>query len=200
MNIGNTLLQFRQVAGFGGVSEYLGYMTNLNGFNQRVAPPRRAALKAGQESVWDYPRPPRIERTDRHIEIVFGGRKIVDTRRAYRFLETSHPPTYYIPPQDVDASALTPSPGTSYCEWKGRANYFDVSAGDRHVDHAAWTYVDPKEPYGEIAGYFAFYPGLMDRCLVDGERVQAQAGDFYGGWITKDIAGPFKGGLGTQGW
>jgi uncharacterized protein (DUF427 family) len=172
---------------------------NASSFIARV-PIRPKAAKRGQESVWDYPRPPRLERSTRHIKVVFNGRVIAETSRAFRMLETSHPPVYYIPPQDVDSRVLSPSPGTSYCEWKGRASYFSISYGDKATDHAVWTYKDPKEPYGDIAGYFAFYPSLMDRCTVDGEIVKSQSGDFYGGWITRDVVGPFKGPPGTHGW
>ena len=163
-------------------------------------PSRPLQLKRGQESVWDYPRPPRLERSSRHLEVFYNGRIIADTKRAYRILETSHPPVYYFPPQDIDTRFFHPSPGTSYCEWKGQASYVAVSFGGKCTDHAAWTYENPKDPYQDIAGYYAFYPGLMDRCLVDGEVVKAQAGDFYGGWITRDIVGPFKGGPGSRRW
>ncbi len=156
--------------------------------------------KKGQESVWDYPRPPRLEKSSRHIEVFYNGHKIADTRRSYRILETSHPPVYYIPPQDIDTRVFFPSSCTSYCEWKGPASYVNVSFGGNSTDQAAWTYQNPTSLYQDIAGYYAFYPGKMDRCLVDGEVVKAQAGDFYGGWITRDIVGPFKGNPGSQGW
>jgi uncharacterized protein (DUF427 family) len=154
----------------------------------------------GQESVWDYPRPPRLEDSGRHIQIEVGGLMLVDTRRAKRVLETSHPPTYYIPPEDVRMDLLRPISGTTWCEWKGAASYFDVVLDGRVISRAAWSYAQPVTAYAALAGYLAFYPSKMDRCTVDGEVVQAQAGDFYGGWITADIVGPFKGGMGTLGW
>ena len=153
-----------------------------------------------QESAWDYPRPPRLEASHRHIVVEFNGERIADTRAAYRILETSHPPVYYLPPTDVRTDLLVPADGASYCEWKGLAKYLSVHAGDRTAHRAVWTYPDPTPAYAPIAGYFAFYPSQMDRCTVDGEEVQAQPGDFYGGWITHEIVGPFKGGPGTGGW
>lgn len=150
--------------------------------------------------MWDYPRPPRLERSTRHLEVFYNGHKIAETRRSYRILETSHPPVYYFPPQDIDTRVYYPSPGTSHCEWKGKASYVAISFKGKTADHAAWTYENPSAPYQDIAGYYAFYPSLMDRCLVDGELIKAQSGDFYGGWITRDILGPFKGGPGSHGW
>jgi uncharacterized protein (DUF427 family) len=149
----------------------------------------------GQESVWDYPRPPRIEPTPRRIRVVLGGVTIVDTRRAMRVLETSHPPVYYVPVEDVLAGALVPSERTTQCEWKGTARYYAVRAGDRDERDAAWAYED-----GPLAGRVAFYPQRMDACFVDDERATPQPGTFYGGWITSDVVGPFKGGPGTMGW
>ncbi|HEY0068558.1 MAG TPA: DUF427 domain-containing protein [Chloroflexia bacterium] len=157
-------------------------------------------VEAGQESVWDYPRPPRLEDTDKHIQVIFNGVTIADTRRAKRVLETSHPPVYYIPPEDVQQSALTATPRTSYCEWKGHASYFTVHVGDKTAHNAVWSYPDPLPEFAEIAGYLAFYPAPMDACLVDGEQAQPQPGRYYGGWITPDIKGPFKGEPGSSGW
>jgi len=154
----------------------------------------------GQESVWDYPRPPRLEDSPKHIQIIFNGVIVADTRRAKRVLETSHPPVYYIPPDDIKMEYLTSSPRSSWCEWKGQAAYYSISVGDKRVENAAWYYPRPAAGFGSLKGYVAFYPGLMDGCYVDGERVQAQAGDFYGGWLTSDIVGPFKGEPGTMGW
>jgi uncharacterized protein (DUF427 family) len=124
----------------------------------------------------------------------------VATDRALRVLETSHPPTIYVPPGDVADGALTPVRGTTWCEWKGSATYFDVTGGDVRVERAAWAFPDPVPAYAELAGYVAFYPGAMDACWLGDERVQAQPGDFYGGWITADLVGPFKGAPGTLGW
>jgi uncharacterized protein (DUF427 family) len=125
---------------------------------------------------------------------------IAETRRAYRVLETSHPPVYYIPPQDVHREFLTATPRHTVCEFKGLANYWTVRVEDREVHNAAWGYPSPARGYEVIVGHIAFYPSKMDACYVDGERVQAQDGDFYGGWITSNIVGPFKGAVGTHGW
>jgi uncharacterized protein (DUF427 family) len=153
------------------------------------------------ESVWDYPRPPRVEPSSRRIRIVLGGETIVDTTRSHRVLETSHPPVFYVPLEEIAAGVLTPSEGReTYCEWKGVASYFHVSAGGRTVDRGAWTYRDPVPGFEAIRDAVAFYPGRMDACFVDDEQVVAQAGDFYGGWITSEIVGPFKGEAGTTGW
>ncbi|MCX6364922.1 MAG: DUF427 domain-containing protein [Actinobacteria bacterium] len=152
------------------------------------------------ESVWDYPRPPRVEATARRIRVVLGDVTVADTTRAFRVLETSHPPGYYIPPEDVRSEYLRPSRRTSYCEFKGRASYYDLVVGEREVRDAAWYYPDPAPGYKAIRDHLAFYPGRVDACFVDEERVVAQKGDFYGGWLTADIVGPFKGGPGTAGW
>jgi uncharacterized protein (DUF427 family) len=154
----------------------------------------------GQESVWDYPRPPRLEPTSRHITVVFHGVQIAETRRAWRVLETSHPPVYYIPREDIAMEYLHAATGSSFCEWKGSAAYFDIQVADRRTPRAAWTYAAPTPDFRAIAGCVAFYPGLMDACYVDGEQVEPQPGGFYGGWITKEIVGPFKGGPGSWGW
>ena len=128
------------------------------------------------------------------------GEIVADTRRALRVLETSHPPVYYIPVADVRPGALQPVPGSSFCEFKGWAAYSDLVIGGRCVSSAAWHYPDPSEGYESLRDHVAFYPGRVDRCTVDGEPVQAQAGDFYGGWLTSRVVGPFKGGPGTTGW
>jgi uncharacterized protein (DUF427 family) len=152
------------------------------------------------ESVWDYPRPPRAEATGRRVRVVFGGEVIVDTGAAVRVLETSHPPSYYVPLGDVRGGVLEPVPGGTVCEWKGVASYFDVVAGGRRAGRAAWTYHDPRPAYEAIRDAVAFYPASMDACYLDDELVQAQDGGFYGGWITSDVVGPFKGAPGTRGW
>jgi uncharacterized protein (DUF427 family) len=140
------------------------------------------------ESVWDYPRPPRVEPTERRIRVVLGGETIVDTRRAQRVLETSHPPVYYVPVEDVAPDSLEPSGGrTTFCEWKGTASYFDVSAGGKRAERAAWTYREPIAGFEAIKDAVAFYPALMDDCYVDDERVEPQPGGLYGGWITSDV-------------
>jgi uncharacterized protein (DUF427 family) len=154
----------------------------------------------GQESVWDYPRPPRLEPVAKHIQIIFNGTVIADTHQAFRVLETSHPPVYYIPPQDIRQGSVRPAPGSSWCEWKGQAAYFTVKVGDKVAKRVAWSYPRPTPAFEEIAGYLAFYAGPMDACMIDGEKARPQPGNFYGGWITDDIVGPFKGEPGTAGW
>lgn len=160
--------------------------------------PVRAA--PGQESVWEYPRPPRAEPSRSRIEVVLGGQAIIATTRSYRVLETSHPPTYYLPVRDAVPGALVPVDGGSWCEFKGRAAYFDLHGGDRVVAHAAWTYPEPTPTYAMLRGHVALYPCLVDRCTVDGEVVRPQPGGFYGGWVTDAVVGPFKGEPGTAGW
>lgn len=162
--------------------------------------PSRIEPGPGQESVWDYPRPPRLERTDSHVLVEHAGVTIADTRRAWRVLETSQPPGIYVPPADVTVAHLRPSPHRTNCEWKGLASYVDVVVGDAVVADAGWTYPDPTPGYEAITGHLSFYPQLLDRCLVDGEQVAANEGSFYGGWITSKVVGPFKGGPGTLGW
>lgn len=161
---------------------------------------KRPPLKPGEEWVWDYPRPPRVERFVGRIEVVFAGQKIADTKESLRVLETSHPPVYYIPPVDIRMEYLQPCGGHSFCEWKGIAHYYDVVVGEKRARRAAWCYPNPTSGFKEIAGYIAFYAGLMDGCYVNGERVKPQPGGFYGGWITRNIIGPFKGEEGTEGW
>ncbi|MFN3429915.1 MAG: DUF427 domain-containing protein [Candidatus Sericytochromatia bacterium] len=162
--------------------------------------PDRPVLTSGQEWVWDYPRPPRVEPSVRQVRVVLNGRTIADTRRAVRVLETSHPPVWYVPRADVVRDALAPNLRSSVCEFKGVASYFDVVAGGRRELAAAWSYERPAPGYEALAGHIAFYPGRMEACFVDDEPVTAQPGDFYGGWITRDIVGPFKGGPGSVGW
>ncbi len=152
------------------------------------------------ESVWDYPRPPRLEPCTRRVRIELGGMVVADSRDALRMLETSHPPTIYIPPGDVADGILRPAGGRSFCEWKGVASYFDIVSGERREARAAWTYPDPNEQYAALRDHVAVYPRRMDACWLDDERVRSQDGDFYGGWITDDITGPFKGAAVTSGW
>lgn len=161
--------------------------------------PRPEKPAAGQESVWDYPRPPALEPTSRHLVVEHSGRIVADSCAGFRVLETSHPPVYYLPPADVDASLLRAVAGATGCEWKGRAAYFDV-LGRTIAARAAWAYPLPEARFERIAGYIAFYAGRVDRCLVDGVVVTPQPGDFYGGWITPDVVGPFKGIPGSFGW
>ncbi|MEQ8999000.1 MAG: DUF427 domain-containing protein [Coleofasciculus sp. B1-GNL1-01] len=162
--------------------------------------PNRITPEPGQESVWDYPRPPRLEETTKHIRIIFNGIAIADTRRAKRVLETSHPPCYYIPPEDIKLEHLAKTGRKSFCEWKGMAGYADVVVGDKRAANAAWYYPQPTPEFASIKDHVSFYASKMDACYVDDELVQSQPGDFYGGWITNDIVGPFKGGAGTMGW
>jgi uncharacterized protein (DUF427 family) len=151
------------------------------------------AGQAQQESVWDYPRPPRVERTQRRIRAVHRGVVIVDTRRALRVLETSHPPTYYVPLADVVAGVLEHAGGRgTVCEWKGTASYLDLVVDGARVPRAAWTYETPRPGYEALRGTVAFYPQLVDECWVDDDRARPQEGSFYGGWVTAEIAGPFK--------
>lgn len=154
----------------------------------------------GQESVWAYPRPAIAEPTTSHIVIRHAGRLVADTPDAVRTLETSHPPTYYIPQRDITPGLLRPAGGGSFCEWKGMALYWDVLI-DRDVLHrVGWSYPDPTPTFQILRDHIAFYAAPFDHCSVDGEIVTPQAGDFYGGWITSHLAGPFKGGPGTHGW
>lgn len=154
----------------------------------------------GQESVWDYPRPPRVEFSGERVQITFAGEVIADTTDAVRVLETSHPPVYYLPRAAFTPGVLEPADGTSVCEFKGRAHYLTLTTADRIANAAAWFYPDPLPGYEVLAGRVAVYPGRMDTCTVDGEVVRAQAGDFYGGWITSRVVGPFKGEPGTMWW
>lgn len=162
--------------------------------------PQRIDPKPGQESVWDYPRPPRLEDSNKHIQVIFDDVIIADTHQAKRVLETSHPPVYYIPPEDIEMAHLEPMVGSSWCEWKGRASYLRVKTANKSEPRAAWYYHEPTQAFASIKRFVAFYPHMMDACYVDGELVKPQPGDFYGGWITSDIVGPFKGDPGTMSW
>lgn len=157
-------------------------------------------VRPGQESVWDYPRPPRVEPVRARVTIELGGERIATTGRAARVLETSHPPVYYLPIADFAPGALTPAEGSSFCEYKGRAAYLDVHGGGRTRAGAAWTYPDPSRGFEALVGTVAVYAQQMDRCTVGDETVVPQPGRFYGGWITSGVVGPFKGGPGTSGW
>ena len=152
------------------------------------------------ESVWDYPRPPRVEASTRRVRVEVDGVVIVESTRALRVLETSHPPVYYVPPEDVRSEFLRPSRRTTWCEFKGEALYYDLEIGERTVRDVAWYYPEPSRGYEALRDHVAFYPGRVDAAYVDDERVQPQDGDFYGGWITSEIEGPFKGAPGTTGW
>ncbi|MFM7425830.1 MAG: DUF427 domain-containing protein [Elainella sp.] len=154
----------------------------------------------GQESVWDYPRPPRLEPSNKHVRILFNDVVIAETTGAQRVLETSHPPSYYIPPQDIQLQYFSQTPRSTFCEWKGQAAYYTICVGDQRAENCAWFYTNPTPGFAAIKNYVAFYPSRMQACYVNDELVQAQPGDFYGGWITSEIVGPFKGGAGTWGW
>jgi uncharacterized protein (DUF427 family) len=153
-----------------------------------------------QESVWDYPRPPRVEHRSEQVEVVFAGETIAVTLSSFRVLETSHPPVYYLPPGNILPDTLTPSGRTSWCEFKGTATYLTLTHKKQTSVDAAWTYLDPSPGYEQIAGHVAFYPARVDVCVIGLEPVQPQPGGFYGGWITSGIVGPFKGGPGTEDW
>lgn len=162
--------------------------------------PRRIPPGPGQESAWDYPRPPRLEAIAESVRVEFQGLVLAASTRALRLLETSHPPTVYIPREDVRMDFLHPSPGSSVCEWKGEARYFTILVAGSKSVNAAWSYPHPSPRYGALAGMIAFYPGRVDACYWGEERVTPQGGDFYGGWITSRVVGPFKGEPGTWGW
>ena len=154
----------------------------------------------GQESVWDYPRPPRLEPVTKRLRVVFNGVTIADTVRGYRVLETSHPPVYYFPPDDIRIDCLSVTGGSSFCEWKGEARYFTIDVNGKQADRSAWCYPEPTPAFTGIRDHIAFYCPPMDTCFVGDEQARPQPGSFYGGWITDDIVGPFKGQPGTAGW
>jgi len=161
---------------------------------------------AGQESVWDYPRPPRIEPTSCRVQVWDappgpgpGRRLLADSTHARRVLETASPPTFYLPADDVSMELLVAAPGRSYCEWKGEASYFGLAPGSANRQAVAWTYPRPTAAGAALAGWLAFYPGRV-HCEVDGEVVRPQPGGFYAGWVTDNIVGPFKGEPGTGHW
>jgi uncharacterized protein (DUF427 family) len=162
--------------------------------------PTRVEPGPGQESVWDYPRPPRLEPSSAVVEVVLGGVTVARTDRSLRVLETSHPPTYYLPVEAFQPGSLRPAAGQSICEWKGVASYFDVAAGATVAARAAWGYPHPALAFAALLDHVAVYPSAMDFCTVDGELVVAQPGDFYGGWVTSAVVGPFKGDPGTRFW
>lgn len=162
--------------------------------------PQRIEPEAGQESVWDYPRPPRLEPSRRRVRVIVEDIVVADSARALRVLETAGPPTYYVPAEDVRMDLLTPAEGTTICEWKGEAGYFHVQVGDRTARKAAWSYPDPKPEFEQIRDHVAFYPGRVDAAFLDDEPVRPQPGRYYGGWVTDDIVGPFKGEPGSESW
>jgi uncharacterized protein (DUF427 family) len=155
--------------------------------------PQKITPRAGQESVWDYPRPPKVEKTSKRIRVVYDGIVIAETDRAIRVLETGHPPVYYIPREDVRMEYLNSATKTSICEWKGKAVYYNVKGKTKQTNNAAWSYPKPTSGYELIQNHLAFYPKLMDACFVNGERVLPEPDKYYGGWITHEIVGPFAG-------
>ena len=163
-------------------------------------PPWADETAEGQESVWDYPRPPRLAPDTRHIVVRDGNHVVAETRRAVRVLETASPPTVYIPRDDIDDAMIRPEAGSSLCEWKGPATYWTVVLpdGTRH-EQVGWSYERPFPEFESIQGHLSFYPARLE-CTIDGERVEPQPGGFYGGWITPEVIGPFKGAAGSTGW
>jgi uncharacterized protein (DUF427 family) len=162
-------------------------------------PPFAVTPGPGQESVWDYPRPPRVEPDAREVIVRVAEIEIARTSRAIRVLETASPPTFYIPRADVHLGRLEPAGGSSLCEWKGAARYWSVVVPSRQLDAVGWSYDDPPPRFEPIRGHLSFYPGLIE-CYVAGIRVMPQPGRFYGGWITPEVVGPFKGDPGSQAW
>ena len=162
--------------------------------------PQPEPVGPGQESVWCFPRPAIAERSGRHIRIEHRGVVVADTHDAVRTLETSHPPSWYIPPADSAPGVLRRSERRSFCEWKGHAVYWHMEAGGELLRDVAWSYPEPTSPFAMLRHHVAFYAGPLDVCTVDGEQVRPQPGGFYGGWITSDLAGPFKGVPGSMGW
>ncbi len=168
-------------------------------WNGSQRPPFADAPPPDGESVWDYPRPPRMAPDHRRVTVSVDGRMLVDTSSSVRVLETASPPTFYLPPHVVADGVLQPVAGESWCEWKGRAAYFDVVLPARRITRSVWCYPDPFPEFAALAGWLAFYPAAFE-CRVDGERVQPQPGGVYGGWVTAELAGPWKGGPGTAHW
>ncbi len=165
-----------------------------------MAAPQRDTPAPGQESVWDYPRPPALRPSSEVVEVHLGEQVIARTSDSIQVLETSHPPAYYLSRGCFTDGVLVPVEGSTYCEFKGRADYFDLVVGERVVHRGAWHYPEPVQGYAALLGHVAVMPGQLDACYVDGERVRPQDGRFYGGWITSKVSGPFKGGPGTAGW
>ncbi|NQZ77172.1 MAG: DUF427 domain-containing protein [Ekhidna sp.] len=162
---------------------------------------KKVTPKPGQESVWDYPRPPKVEPVKKHIKILFDGQVVFSGNRSFRVLETSHPPTYYLPLIDFNDKIIQVSDGkSSFCEFKGMAHYYSFRTEGRVAENAGWGYAKPSKGFEVLVGHVCVYASLMDQCLVNDELVTPQPGGFYGGWITNDIVGPFKGSPGTWGW
>jgi uncharacterized protein (DUF427 family) len=162
-------------------------------------PPFAVEPQEGQESVWDYPRPPRLQRDGRRVVVRAGDVVVAESTRALRVLETASPPTFYLPPEDVATARLRAARGSSRCEWKGAARYWDLVLPDERLEACAWSYADPFPGFAPIRGWFSFYPARLECCVGDA-RVAPQPGGFYGGWITPELVGPFKGEPGSEGW
>ncbi len=165
----------------------------------QARPPFAQAPGPGQESVWDYPRPPRLEPDAREVLVMVGPVEIARTRRALRLLETASPPTFYLPPEDVQMALLRPAQGASFCEWKGEARYWSVQAGSQWLGAVAWSYAQPMAGFEFLRDHIAFYPSRLE-CFVAGVRALPQPGRFYAGWVTPELVGPFKGEPGSGGW
>ena len=164
-----------------------------------VRPDFAVEPQEGQESVWDYPRPPLLVPDPREVVVCVEGEEIARSSQTLRLLETASPPTFYLPPEDCLIASLSPAAGNSFCEWKGAATYWDFGRKDARRPEIAWSYAEPFGEYAGLAGYLSFYPSRAE-CFVADERVRAQTGGFYGGWITDEIVGPFKGEPGTGSW
>ncbi|MEL6440070.1 MAG: DUF427 domain-containing protein [Cyanobacteria bacterium J06621_8] len=162
--------------------------------------PKPIPPQPGQESVWDYPRPAILQDTDKLLKVICSGIVLAETKGGKRVLETSHPPTYYFPAEDIKLEHLIANSKQTVCEWKGICQYYDISIGDKYIKDASWRYFQPTANFELIQTYYGFVPSLMDACYVNDELATPQAGNFYTGWITADIVGPFKGGPGTWGW
>jgi uncharacterized protein (DUF427 family) len=167
----------------------------------RPGPVERVVPGPGQESVWDYPRPPRVEAVAERLRVIVDGEILAETTRGVRVLETAGAPVYYFPPEDVRMDRLEGSPHHSFCEWKGDAGYHAyVGSGRRRIENVAWSYASPSPGYEVIGGYLGFYAGLVDEAWVGDEQATPQPGRFYGGWVTSRIVGPIKGEPGSSGW
>lgn len=162
-------------------------------------PPFAREPGPGEESVWGYPRPPRVETLAKTVLVRVGSTTVAETSNALRVLETAGPPTVYLPPRDVDRALLRDAPGASECEWKGAASYWSLEVEGRLLEAVGWSYEHPHAEYAELAGFLSFYPGRVE-CFIDDERVRPQPGEFYGGWVTSEIVGPIKGEPGSASW
>lgn len=181
------------------IPQWLRQAQNKWRYRGQTRPPFALEPRVGQESVWDYPRPPAIQADTRHVIVKVGEQVIADSINTIRVLETASPPAFYIPPSDINFSCLTNASGSSLCEWKGAAHYFRLAGRKSSREAIAWSYPTPFEGFEALANYLSFYPARVE-CYIDGERVQGQDGGFYGGWVTAEIVGPFKGEPGTGGW